>query len=302
MLWYDNTTNYLEFTFSDSPAQSSTNGGQGSVFSAYSARKINITFVCEAHEVLEHGNGAFNNITVAEIGIVSVDSVVPNSVTYFTNLGNVCEPGNFRCSIVEAFEASETNPYYYKCNVTLGLTQNDPRSLSFISDAMAYKATSAIAQPGYIDAWGQEYQIYPNKSTWGTPSQGDQNVIGFKIAAFALGSIAGASLFNPYTYYEGMAPSQAFSLTLNHPFYFYLIIGLICACQLFFCLIVAVLANRVMVGPDEHLAMSLLLRPIADSLEAVSGGRQNKAYKDAKKSTTVRYEKAMNGRWILNMI
>jgi hypothetical protein len=99
----------------------------------------------------------------------------------------------------------------------------------------------------------------------------------------------------------GNAPQQAFQLSLNHSFYFYLIIGMILGCQLLFCIAVAVLANKVKVGPEGHLSMSLLMRPIADALEGVSGGRENKAYENAKKTYHVRYEKSRNGRWVLAM-
>jgi hypothetical protein len=98
-----------------------------------------------------------------------------------------------------------------------------------------------------------------------------------------------------------MAPSQGVYLHINHRYFFYTIIFLICGCHLAFCIVVAVLANRVMVGPDGHLAMSLLLRPIADKLEGVNGGKENAAFRSAIKHTEVKYEKSRTGRWILSM-
>jgi len=65
--------------------------------------------------------------------------------------------------------------------------------------------------------------------------------------------------------------------------------------------IVAVFANRVRVVPDEYLSIGLLLRPVAEVLEAVSHGKENSAYKEAVKTTIVKYEKENNGRWILKM-
>lgn len=297
MLWSDRDKRYLEFMFSDEPVKASFSG----VFAAYSTRTVNITYICESHEVTAGGDGQFNSIEVANVGNVSVNSVVPDSITFFTNAYNVCDNDDIRCSIVEAFEASEKEPYYYKCNLTMGVTQNDLANISFISDAMAWYATSAIAQIGYTDIDYQENQIYPNKSTWGRPALGDADEMGFRMASFGLGSIAGASLFNPVKLHEGTAPAQAFILNLNHHIFFYLIIGSILGCQLLFCVVVAVLANRVKVGPEGHLSMSLLLRPIADALEGVSDGRENKAYEKAKRDYTVRYEKSRNGRWVLSM-
>jgi len=299
MLWYDQNKKYMEFIFSDVPAKTKSDN----VFAAYSKRTVNITYDCEAHEVTAGGRGTSNDITVANIGNVTVNSVVPDSITYFTNLNNFCSEDNLRCYIVEAFEASTLEtPYYYKCNVTMGSTMNDNANISYISDNMAYFATNSIAQIGYIDQWGQEYQIYPNKSTWGLPASGNGDLMGERIASFALGAIAGASIFNPVLQHDAIAPVQAFKLSLGHPYFFYLIIGLICGCQLLFIVIVAMVANTVKVGPEGHLSMSLLLRPIADSLEGVSGGRENKAYENAKKLYTARYEKSRNGRWVLSMV
>lgn len=298
MLWYNSNSSYLEFMFWNEPVKATLSGG----FAAYSDRTVNVSYICESHEVTARGNGSFNEIEVANVGPVLVNDVVPDSLTYFTNAGNYCSDGDWRCSVVEAFEASTLGtPYYYKCNITMGRTQNDPSNISFISDDMAYFATSSIAQIGYHDSVYQQYQIYPNKSTWGSPAGGNAEVVGLRMASFALGSVAGASIFNPRTQAEGLAPGQAFKLNLGHPYFFYLILGLICGCQLLFCIIVAVLANRVKVGPDGPLSMSLLLRPIADSLEGVSGGRENKAYENAKKAYTVRYEKSRTGRWVLSM-
>lgn len=55
----------------------------------------------------------------------------------------------------------------------MGTTQNDPRNLSYIHDMMAFWATSSIAQVGYVDNSGQEAQIYPKDSLWGSPANGN---------------------------------------------------------------------------------------------------------------------------------
>lgn len=112
MLWYDWDANSIEFIFSDSPPS-----GLGT-FSIYTNRTINITYECEAHKVTQNGNGTFNYIAVQDIGDVYVSHKVPNSTTFFTNAtddGNYCLNNNPRCSIVEAFEASDSDPWYYKC-------------------------------------------------------------------------------------------------------------------------------------------------------------------------------------------
>jgi hypothetical protein len=291
MLWYDFDNNRMQFIFSESGPDGST---------VYTDRTLNISYICDANQVTAGGNGSSNEIEVANIGKVHVSHAAPETTSYFTNANNQCGD-NRRCSIVEAFETSSNDPWYYSCNITLGETQNDPQGRSLISDQMAYIATSSIAQMGFSDSTGQEAQIYPQNSVWGYPLGGSKDYMGLTMATWALGSIAGATLFNPPLFYMGEQPSQGQYLKLGHPYFFYLIIGMICGCHLGFAVIVAILANRVMVGPDSHLKMSLLLRPIADSLEGVSSGKVNTAYRAAKKQTLVRYEKARNGRWILNM-
>ncbi|KAH8594754.1 hypothetical protein B0O99DRAFT_687532 [Bisporella sp. PMI_857] len=283
MIWYSTEEPSMELLFSNSPSKGNVN----TAFSTYTDRRLKTTYVCESHPVIAGGDGTSNDIEVAQIGNITISEVVSNSTNYFTNPGNLCEEGNLRCSIVEAFEASDTAPWYYKCNITMGLTANDPRNLSFISNEMAYTATSSIAQIGYTDMMGQQSQVYPQNSIWGLPINGNAEEMGMHMAYYAMGAIAGASLFNPRITTDGIAPMQGYELNLNHPKYFFLIVGLLCGCQLVFIIIVAVLSNRVKVGPDTYLAMALLLRPIADALEGVSGGKENKAYREAKRSTTV---------------
>ncbi|KAL5328105.1 hypothetical protein ACEPPN_005813 [Leptodophora sp. 'Broadleaf-Isolate-01'] len=297
MLFQDYETRSIEHTFSDSPLDEPLG-----TFSVYTSRTIKVSYDCSAYMVTANGNGTMDDPVVETLGNMTVSQTVPDSTTYLTHENHLCDSSN-RCSIVEAFEASDTDPWYYICNITLGETQNDPNNVSFISDYMAQIATASIAQVGYTDYLGVASQIYPRDSPWGTTANGSTDVIGMAMSVFAMGTIAGATMYNPYTNYIGDAPKQGVYLHVGHPYFFYLIISLICGCHLLFIVIVAVLTNRVMVGPDGHLSMSLLLRPIADALNGVSGGKENKAFRDAKRNTTVLYEKGRNGkRWQLNMI
>ncbi|TVY45833.1 hypothetical protein LSUB1_G000091 [Lachnellula subtilissima] len=285
------------------------NNSAAKFFQDYSKNSLEYTFLNSPAGTLgANGNGSFNDITVGDgIGEVYVSHLVEESTSFFTNMpnngtdffANSCDDNN-RCSIVEAFEASKTDPWYYKCNITVGKTTNDPSNDSWVSDDMAFLAASSIAQIGYTDEYGQEVQIYPNGSFVGVPLYGNTTRMGMTMSTFAIGAIGGASMYNPTKVTKGIVPSQGSKLDVGHQYFFYTIIGLIMGCHLLFCTIVAVLANRVTVGPDGHLAMSLLLRPIADKLEGVSGGRKNNAYKNATKRTSARYEKAANGRWVLN--
>jgi len=297
MLWFNVEESYAELMFVESSPY--VLGGPIPP-SVYTDRKIRVDYACTSNQVTAGGNGTASQITVANVGNINISHVRPNFTTFFTDENNLCT-GDPRCSIIQAFEASDERPWFYNCTVKIGQTINDPDSRTQIPDRMAYVAGSSIAQMGYADEHGQEAQYYPQNSLWGLFLNGDESVMGQTVATYALGAIAGASLFNPVTYYAGKAPAEGFRLEVRHPKFFYLIIALLCGCQFIFCVVVAVLSNRVMVGPDSHLEMALLLRPIADALEGVSNGKHNSAFRDAKRDTMVRYEKARNGRWILNM-
>jgi len=302
-IWYDFSQNKTEFIFINSPSHTP---GAFDKYSMYSDRTINATYICDAHRVTQNGTGNGTSIGVENIGEVPISHIAPNNTHFFTNTNknttshHQCGNSN-RCTVVEAFEASETDPWYYKCNITIGQTLNDIRNISHVPDDMALKAGSAIAQTGYIDPTGQEVQIYPQGSDWGIPVNGSADDMGMTIVTFAMGAIANAALLNPNIEATGTVPSGGFHLVVGHHYFFYLIIGLIMGCHLLFLTIVAVLANRVMVGPDSPLMLGLLLRTIADKLEGVSAGRKNHAYDNAMKTTTARYEKAQNGRWVLAM-
>jgi hypothetical protein len=297
MLWYDRSNSSVKFIFYDAPNDTTVG-----LLAVYSNRTLEVNYACESFKVIENGNGTSNDIVAEQLGNITLSQTVPDSMTYSTYQDYQCAD-NVRCSTVTAFESSETNPWYYICNVTLGQTYNDPQNVSFISDYMAQIATASIAQIGYTDYVGIASQIYPTGSPWGIPQGGNASEVGLVMATYALGTIAGATIYNPLTQYLGMAPKQGVILQVGHPYLFYLIIGLIVICHFVFVVVVAWLANRVMVGPEGHLSMGMLLRDITDALAGVSGGVENAAFKAAKKRTTVIYQKntRTNG-WYLKMI
>jgi len=121
---------------------------------------------------IANGTPTSNSIEVADIGTIQINGLTPNtSLIYFTNPDNTCND-NPRFSIVEVFEDLEPFHIYYICNVTIGLTQNDPANISYFSDSMALMASASIAQNGYPDADGQQHQIYPSKDYYGVPPNG----------------------------------------------------------------------------------------------------------------------------------
>lgn len=297
-VWWNNETNVQSYVFVDG------NVGASTVLSIYSGRSINVTYACESHEVTASGNGSFDNPTVADIGSVFVSQSLPYSTTFFHNENSTCPDDNPRCSVIEVLETSETQPWYYKCNITVSPTQNDPQNLSFVSDQMALYASASIAQGGFIGSFPddsgvlQDAQIFPQSSIFGSPAKGDNNQMGLSIAYFSIGSLAIAGSYNPSKYYQGTSPTQGQQLTVGHAITFLGILFLLLLFQAIFIIIVAIWANKVKVAEDSPLGMAVLMRPVADKLDDISHGRETKAFKKAKKSTKVQYEKdPVSGMW-----
>ncbi|KAE9367273.1 hypothetical protein N431DRAFT_350702 [Stipitochalara longipes BDJ] len=295
-IWFPDNTTFVQFVFADSP----TDSIYPSSTSVYTSRRINSTYACDVFNVTAGGDGLSPQIEVDKLGNVTLHQpVVPNALNVWVAANSECE-GSPRCQVVQAFEAYTDGPYYYTCNISVSRTYDDPLNVSFVSDQMAQIAASSMALTGFGDANEASGQAYPPESDWGLP-EGDSDLMGSYMSLFAIGAIAGAAENNLYTSYQGQVPGSGQFLEVGHQKLFYLILGAITGSHLFFLLLVAYLANRVKVGPEEALSMALLLRPIADALDGVSGGKENQALKDAKKNTMVRYEKGPNGKWKVNM-
>jgi hypothetical protein len=239
---------------------------------------------------------------VLNLGLHNVSLARPDSTIFYTNnLTNACaDSQNNRCAVVQAFEASASQPWYYSCDITVSEVGNARTDVpaQHVSDQMAWLAAGAIALDGYgmrvpDDPFGlpQQAQLYPNDTFWGLPMGGDKNLMGELIALFAIGSIASAAFTNPPAYYDGMQPATGQRLNFTEPLYFFLLIGFTCGGQLLLLVIVSVMADRVTVRQDSHLAISDLLRPIAKRVEAQAGPYEKKAWKEIGKGIRTRYIK-----------
>jgi hypothetical protein len=165
--------------------------------------------------------------------------------------------------MIQALEVSVTDSWYYSCAIALANTSGDPSNISFISDQMAKIATQSIIGAGILDSNSILSQAYDHLSPLGVPQSGNSTALGLKIAAFAIGSIAGASIYNPHITYEGMVPLEGLHLQLVG-LNFYIIIGLICGGHVVICIIVAYITKGIPAGPRTHLEMALTLKPVTD--------------------------------------
>ncbi|RKF57241.1 hypothetical protein OnM2_075048 [Erysiphe neolycopersici] len=286
LLWLDKSNSLINFVFLDSPE-----GAQViEAFSAFTERKISVNFDCNSFGVLQGGDGRTTEIDIDRVGKVTLSQAVPNSTTYITRSNHTCK-SNSRCSVVEAFESSSTDPWYYVCEISMGMTQNDKQNISFISDYFAQIATASIAQIGYTDAKGIASQIYPRESLWGQMAKGDPSDVGMMMAIYAIASLAGAAQFNPFTSYSGNAPGPGFLLKLNHTSTFYLVLFLVNLCHLSFVVVAIVFSNKVRVRDSGFISMGIFLKPITDTLAKTCEKNDEKEFEKAKLRTYAIYEK-----------
>lgn len=271
-------------------------------FSAFTDRKIGVSYNCSSHKVLGGGNGKSSRINIENIGDVFLSQPVPDSTTFITKLNHTCN-NNDRCSIVEAFESSSSDPWYYVCEISLNQTRNDPKRISEISDRMARIATASIAQVGYRHPNGLSAQIYSRETMWGKAALGKHEDVGMMIGIYAIASIAGAVQFNPFTSHYGLSPAEGFQLKLNHQKTFYLIIFLTNFFHLALVVTASIVSTRIKIGPSGYLGMSLLLKPVSDRLLRIHDKLNENAYKEMSLNTYVRYEKDLSSKndWHLNI-
>ncbi|KHJ30712.1 hypothetical protein EV44_g6291 [Erysiphe necator] len=295
LLWLDKSNSIINFIFIDSPKDSLVIDS----FSAFTERKISVTYSCNSFAVLSRGDGTVTQINVDRVGNIVLPQVVPDSTTYLTRSNHTCK-GDNRCSVVEVFESSATDPWYYVCEISLGQTQNDPQGVSSVSDYLAQIATATIAQVGYTDSRGYASQIYPRESLWGQELKGDADSVGMAIGIYALSSIAGAAQFNPFTsYYTPNAPSPGYLLIFKHKKIFYAILIIVNIFHLSLVLIV----NTARSGPNEITGTCILLRPITDQFTTTQRQKDMKRYDEIMRQTYVRYEKDSDAKdlWKFNI-
>ncbi|KAF7929403.1 uncharacterized protein EAE98_005321 [Botrytis deweyae] len=296
-IWQDQLNNKMVFVFTESSSSASTQK-TGSL-SVYTKRTLEMNYSCSSYKVTHFNDTTgYLNTSNPDINPIYISSWAPNATTFFTEGDYLC-PDTPRCSVIQALETSDINTqWYYSCNITLSKTLHDEKNISYISDAMSWVSAAAIANTGYTyDTNYQQTSSYPQKTIWGTPMHGNSSLIGSQITAFGLTSLSLAAAFNPSSSYQGLEPHTGFALGINHTYFFLLIVFLIPLVQFVMCFVVAVWSNSVQVGDDAYIGMSLLLRPIADALFGVSGGVDNRAFREAKKRVLVRYERGVDGRW-----
>jgi hypothetical protein len=152
----------------------------------YTNRTTNVTWECQSWNVIEGGNGTSTNLTVQNgTDGESFDISLPKAggldqTTFFTAPDAICGPG---CGIVEAFEASKKQSWFYQCNITVGAVQNSLLPEHEMGINLRRMAAGAIALQGFRPSLPgtKQYQVYPSQSTYGQPQGGVEDQLGSQI-------------------------------------------------------------------------------------------------------------------------
>ncbi len=281
----DSYNTYWEYVFQDENADAA-NDTTSTVAPpiVFTDRTVNATWYCNSWLVTEGGNGSTTNLTIILDSKSDFQHItIPyaggsNQTTFITNPDTYdCGPG---CSTVYAFEASDSKPWWYECNITVSEVHNGTLPQHQIGQQLAHMAAAGIALQGHIveDSQlqtGDQYQWYPATSYYGYPNGGDTGFAGSNIARFAIGVVATAADWNPQLTVVGGQPNTGSQLQVDWG-KIEIIFGLTAGLQLVLFIIACLVANLVIVKDDSHIATARLLRPIVDRLGPVGTSADGK--------------------------
>jgi hypothetical protein len=239
------------------------------ILTVFTSRSMDVSSQCQAWSVTEGGESTSTSIVVAtEEG----DTTIPiplafglDATIYMVNTTNTCGPG---CSSISAFEASTKDPWYYRCNVTVGEVSNATLPEHKIGENVAEIAAGSIALQGYgVSSFNDtilQQQVYPAESLYGVALNGSTQAMSALLSRFAVGAIAGIAENNKALLRRGEEPARGTKLNITHPalivFIFLLLIGL----QLVLEVAVALVANRVVTPEDTPVGVAQVLRAMIE--------------------------------------
>ncbi|KAF4337899.1 hypothetical protein FBEOM_8264 [Fusarium beomiforme] len=212
-------------------------------------RSVEATGYCQSWRVLKGGDGNLMTITIDDDKKTQVNITAANGVNQTTFMFDAAGPQGETWSEVTAFEASSSDPWFYRCNVTVAPVVNAMRKEHYIGTNITSLATSAIALQGYgASSLGptnsdQQFQSYPAESTYGMPVNGSTEDMGQTMASFTIGVIAVTAQPPDGISVPGMRPQQGVVLQITKWMYVHLILGLSLGLQLLLGVGIAILSN-----------------------------------------------------------
>lgn len=246
-------------------------------------RSVATGATCNSWRVIVGGNGTESSITIADDPerTVIIPAVNGDDQTTFVVETNDSEAAS---SLVSAFEASATDPWYYECNVTVKPVTHGWLPVHQLGENITALAAPAIALQGYGASQlgsqnnSKQFQSYPAEVAYGSPQGGNATDMALLMSAFSIGVITVTAESNSYINAAGLLPLKGVNLDVPHWSNVYIILGLIAGFQLFLGLLSALVANSVMVRSHSFLGMAWLLKPVLQrmSYRAVTSGSSSK--------------------------
>ncbi|KAM3537956.1 hypothetical protein ARSEF1564_009119 [Beauveria bassiana] len=267
-----------------------------------SNRSVTVTASCDSYKVVAGGHGMSSNITVRftdSEGDQEVYLPVANGGSQILYLHDPATEANDTCSRVSAFEPSDTDPWFYICDVSIGNITNGAVGEHYMGANFTRYVPPAIALQGYgasdigltNTTTNYQCQSYPAQSYFGWPARGRGGYMAALISRCAANTIASAAMVNANVEAYGMAPQRAISLEITRWRYVHIILGLTTGVQLAIHLVAVLVANRVQVLDQRSLATaSLVRRLLAGVGDRASMARAEQIANLIGKNITVKYE------------
>ncbi|KAG8670172.1 hypothetical protein FPOAC1_009577 [Fusarium poae] len=208
-----------------------------------------LRYTANSWKVTKGGGGNETSVTVADNDRTEVNITAMNGVNQTTFMFDAARDQGSTWSEITAFEASESSPWFYRCNVSFGPVINAYRKEHVLGVNITSLASSAIALQGYgASSLGptnsdRQFQSYPAESTYGAPANGDTDNMGALVAAFAAGVVAVVGQAASTLVIPGLQPQNGVVLEISKWAYVHLILGLSLAVQLLLGVGVAILSN-----------------------------------------------------------
>lgn len=263
---------------------------------------------CRSFKVTKGGDGYAATITIDDANKTTIDIPARNGPGQTTYIVNPAKDQHDGWSLVSAFEASGINPWFYRCNISVGPVVNAVTKEHKLGRNITLLAPAAIALQGYGGSTPTnatdpiQFQSYPSETVFGSPAGGDALSMGLISSIFASGVIVTTTQANTNINATGQLPLQGITLDIAHWSYVHLILGLIMGLQLLFAIISIVLSNQVMVRDHSHFGEAALLRPTMYDLSyrAVMANEKEIASLFPK-TVTMRYVPGEDGTYYLRV-
>ncbi|KAF4975457.1 hypothetical protein FZEAL_7754 [Fusarium zealandicum] len=213
-------------------------------------RSVEAVGRCRSWKVTSGGSGNQSTITIADDSRSEVELMAVNGVDQTTFMFDASSDQGTTWSEVTAFEASTSNAWYYRCNVSFGPVINAARKEHELGVNITALASSSIALQGYgasslsSSNSSQQFQSYPAESTYGEPQKGSVGGMGVLMAAFSVGAVAVASQASNGIVVQGLRPLNGVVLEISHWKFVHLILGLTLGVQLLLGVGIAILSNQ----------------------------------------------------------